>query len=178
MSVDLTQNYFNVFGLPVQYEIDRDALDSRFRELQALVHPDKFVNGTDEERRIAIQSTGFLNEAYDTLKTPRLRARYLLSLKGVAFSEENDTTNDIDYLMQQMEIRESIEDAENAEDPFAELDQLRTIIKSRQQDVENDFRRSYEADDLEQARQAVLKLRFCERIFSEIRRIEERLDDF
>ncbi len=154
------------------------ALRSRFRELQTQVHPDKFVNGTDEERRYAMHATAFLNEAYDTLKNPRLRARYLLKLKGIEFSEESATTNDINYLMEQMEIRESIEEAENADDPFAELDQLKKIIKSRQQDVENDFRKGYEQGDFESARQAVLKLRFCERIFSEIQRIEERLDDF
>ena len=68
MTVDLTKNYYEVFGLPVQYEVDLDALASSFRELQSQVHPDKFVNGTDEERRIAMQSTGFLNEANDTLK--------------------------------------------------------------------------------------------------------------
>lgn len=180
MSVDLTQNYFQVFGLPIQYEVDLNLLAKRFRELQAQVHPDKFVNGTDEERRIAIQSTGFLNEAKDTLSDSRLRAHYLLSLKGIQFDFEieSGTTNDPEFLTQQMEIRESIEDAENAEDPFDELDQLRKMIKSRKVDVENDFQTSYASGDFVVAKQAALKLRFCERIFDEIKRIEERLDDY
>ncbi len=178
MSVDLTKNYFEVFGLPLQYEVDRDALASSFRELQAQVHPDKFVNGTDEERRIAIQSTGFLNEAYETLLSERLRARYLLTLKGVEFSDESGTTNDQSFLMQQLEMRGLIEDAESADDPFEELDQIRKMITSRKLDVVKDFQTSYDQGDLDVAKQAVLKLRFCERIFSEIRSIEERLDDF
>ena len=180
MSVDLTQNYFQVFGLPTQYEVDLNHLSTRFRELQALVHPDKFVNGTDEERRIAIQSTGFLNEGKNTLVDSRLRAHYLLSLKDIKFEFEleSGTTNDPEFLMQQMEIRESIEDAENAEDPFDELDQLRKMIKSRKLDVENDFPTSYASGDFIIAKQAALKLRFCERIFDEIKRMEERLDDY
>ena len=180
MSVDLTQNYFQVFGLPIQYEVDLNHLSTRFRELQALVHPDRFVNGSDEERRIAIQSTGFLNEAKNTLVDSRLRAHYLLSLKDIQFEFELEsaTTNDPEFLMQQMEIREAIEEAENAEDPFDELDQLRKMIKSRKLDVENDFQTSYASGDFIVAKQAALKLRFCERIFDEIKRIEERLDDY
>jgi molecular chaperone HscB len=180
MHINLTQNYFEVFGLPVQYEVDLNSLATRFRELQAQVHPDKFINGTDEERRIAVQTTGFLNEAKDTLTDPRLRAHYLLSLKGeeFEFEIEGGTTNDPVFLMQQMEIRESIEDAEDADDPFEELDQLRKIIKLRQQDVENSFKQNYDAGDYKAAKQAALKLRFCERIFGEIKRVEERLDDY
>ncbi len=178
MTVDLTKNYYEVFGLPVQYDVDLDALASSFRELQSQVHPDKFVNGTDEERRIAMQSTGFLNEANDTLTDQRLRARYLLTLNGVDFNDEAGTTNDQSFLMQQLEIRGLIEDAESADDPFEELDQLRKMITSRKLDVEKDFKSSYDQGDFVIAKQAVLKLRFCERIFSEIQRIEDRLDDF
>ncbi len=177
MSVDLTKNFFEVFGLPQQYEVDRDALASSFRALQAQVHPDRFVNGTDEERRIAMQSTAFLNEANDTLQNERLRARYLLELQGVEFSDETGTTNDQDFLMQQLEIRGLIEDAENATDPFEELDQLRKMIKSRKLDVENNFQTSYDQGDFIVAKQAAIKLRFCERIFGEIQAIEERLED-
>ena len=178
MPVDLTKNYFEVFDLPVQYNIDRELIATRFRKLQSQIHPDKFVNGSDEERRISVQSTGFLNEAYETLLDPRLRARYLLSLKGVEFSDESGTTNDQDFLLQQLEIRGLIEDAESADDPFKELDQLRKMINSRKQEVEKDFQTSYDQGDFVVAKQAALKLRFCERIFSEIQRIEDRLDDF
>jgi len=178
MSVDLTQNYFEVFGLPQQFKVDFDALASSFRAAQAKVHPDKFVNGTDEERRIAMQSTGFLNEANDTLRNVRLRARYLLELKGVEFNDEVATTNDTDFLMQQLEIRELIEDAENANNPFEELDQLRKMITSRKLEVETDFQTSYDQGDFVIAKNAAIKLRFCERIFGEIQSIEERLEDF
>lgn len=177
MHIDLSQHFYDVFGLPVQYQVDSTALSSRFRELQAQAHPDKFVNGTDEERRLAVQTTGFLNEAYDTLTNPRLRGRYLLELNGVEFTDQ-DTTTDPAYLMEQMEIRESIEEAEEAPDPFEELERLNKIIKARQQSVENDFQTSYDQGDFEGAKEAVLKMRFCERIFSEIQRIEDKLEEF
>ena len=44
--------------------------------------------------------------------------------------------------------------------------------------MENDFQTSYDSGDFKVAKQAALKLRFCERIFEEIKRIEERLDDY
>lgn len=178
MSVDITNNFFEVFGLPPQYEVDLNALASSFRTLQAQVHPDKCINGTDEERRVAMQKTAFVNEANDVLRNQRLRARYLLELKGIEFDDETSTTNDHDFLMQQLEIRGLIEDAENAQDPFEELDQLRKIISSRKLAIEKDFQTNYDQGDYSLAKQAAIKLRFSERIFGEIQSIEERLEDF
>lgn len=177
MPIDLKSNYFELFGLPEQFEVDTTLLATRFRALQAECHPDQFVSASDEEKRISMQHTAFVNEASDTLKNPRLRARYMLALKGVEFTDETDLSNDPAYLMEQMEIRESIEDAENASDPFEELDGLRKIVLSRRNDVENDFQSSYADDKMLEAKQAVLKMRFCERIVEEIQRIEERLED-
>ena len=177
MSINMQQNYYELFQLPVQFDIDMRQIASRFRELQTVYHPDKFVNGTDNERFESVKVTTFINEARDTLLDSRLRARYLLGLKGIDFNDEIDTSKDPTYLMQQMELRESIEDAEHAEDPFEELDSLRRIVKQRQLEVEDDFKNSYEGGQFDEAKQAALKLRFCERIISEIKRIEERVDE-
>ncbi|CAA6800749.1 MAG: Chaperone protein HscB [uncultured Thiotrichaceae bacterium] len=177
MPIDLKSNYFELFGLPNQFEVDTSLLATRFRALQSECHPDQFVNGSDEEKRISMQQTAFVNEASDTLKNPRLRARYMLASNGVDFTDETDLSKDPAYLMEQMELRESIENAENATDPFDELDDLRKIILTRRGDVENDFQSSYASGNMPEAKQAVLKMRFCERIIEEIQRIEERLED-
>lgn len=177
MLIDWQQNYFDLFQLPVAFDIDRTQLNSQFRELQSVCHPDRFVTASDAERLESAKATALINEARDTLLDDRLRARYMLSLKGVDFNDEIDTAKDPTYLMEQMELRESIEDAEHASDPFDELDKLYNIVLQRKREVEHDFSRAYEQQDLIVAKQAALKMRFCERIISEIKRIEERVDD-
>ncbi|HIP94871.1 MAG TPA: Fe-S protein assembly co-chaperone HscB, partial [Leucothrix sp.] len=70
--LDFKQSYFDLFGLPVHFQIDDSQLSASFRALQKKYHPDKFVNASDQERRLAVQSTGFINEAYETLLSSRL----------------------------------------------------------------------------------------------------------
>ncbi len=177
MTIDLTQNYFELFGLPEQFEIDSSALTTAFLSLQNQWHPDRFATASDEQRRISMQNTSFINEAHDTLKSPRLRARYLLELAGVSFSDETETSNDPVFLMQQMELRESIDDVVNADDPFDKLDNIRKEVKTQVQQLETDFQQHYHAGELDKAKDSVLKMRFMERIFNEIRQLEEKLED-
>jgi molecular chaperone HscB len=177
MSFDLQQNYFDLFDMPVSFGIDHAELAVQFRDLQSVFHPDRFIAASDAERLESTKATALINAARDTLVDTRLRARYMLSLKGVDFNDEIDTSTDPTYLMGQMELRESIEDAEHADDPFAELDSLHKIVQQRKREVEDDFSLAYEQHNFDVAKQAALKMRFCERIISEIKRIEERIDD-
>ena len=177
MTLDLTQNYFELFSLPTQFELDFSTLAASFLTLQSQWHPDRFASGSDEERRISMQNTSFINEAQDTLKSPRLRARYLLELSGVSFSDEVETSKDPLFLMQQMELRESIEDVVDANDPLDELDSIRKDVKTQFQALEQDFQQNYASNELEKSKEIVLKMRFIERIFGEIRRLEEKLED-
>lgn len=177
MTLDLTQNYFELFALPSQFEIDTSALASAFLKLQSQWHPDRFASGSDEERRISMQNTSFINAAHDTLKSSRLRGRYLLELSGVSFDDEVETSNDPAFLMQQMELRESIEEVTEVAEPFDELDDIKKSVKNQNQQFELDFQKSYQAKDYATAKEIVLKMRFMERIFDEIRRLEEKLED-
>ena len=70
MAADLSSSYFQLFGLPRSFEIDAAQLDSRYRELQRIVHPDRYVNAGDQERRLAMQQATRINEGYQTLKDP------------------------------------------------------------------------------------------------------------
>lgn len=85
------QNYFTLFQLPQQFELDITVLDAQYRKLQAEVHPDKFVNASPAERMQSMQMATQVNEAYQVLKQPTSRARYLLQLQGIATDEENNT---------------------------------------------------------------------------------------
>jgi len=175
--LNLNQNYFRLFILPQQFVVDKQRLAERFRQLQAAYHPDRFATANDQQRRLSVQTTAFINEAYETLKTPRLRARYLLQLAGVDFNEDTETSKDPAFLMAQMALREAIEDAPQANDPFAALDVIQTTIRQQQTQLAESFKQAYQAEDYETAKAVVLKMRFFERINGEVRQLEEKLED-
>lgn len=176
MLQQLPSNWFELFGLPQQYELDQSVLNQRFRELQSQYHPDRFATASDAERRAAVQITALLNEAYAGLKQPRLRARYLLELANVILGD-NDTTSDMMFLMTQMELRESIEAAETKDDPLDALEKLSKQIKQEDQQLHQAFAQAWQAKDFEQAKESVLKMRFYERLLEDVRAREERLED-
>ena len=177
MSIDFKQSYFELFGLPQQYTLDESQLALAFRKLQATHHPDRFASGSDEERRVAQQVTSFINTAQEALKSPRLRARYLLSLADVSFDDERDTTSDMMFLMSQMERREQLEQVAAASDPLVAIDKISAEVTTDYRNLQDAFVVSYEADDLDEAKQVVLKLKFFERLMGEIKQLEEKLED-
>ena len=123
-------NYFSLLGLPVSFTIDKQRLNSNYHELQRSVHPDKFANASDQQRRLSVQKAAQINDALQTLKNPTQRSIYLLSLYGI---ELGDNNNSIDpaFLMAQMELRERLSQVNDKADPLAELDSLMTIVKSQ-----------------------------------------------
>ena len=99
----LSLNFFELFEIAVSYEIDMEEMQSKYTVLQQAVHPDKFANAGDQEKRLSMQQTSHVNEAFQTLKDPVLRAIYLLKLKGLDVNFENETTMDMVFLTEQME---------------------------------------------------------------------------
>src|SRR3954462_3060365 len=112
----IMQNHFELFHLPQRFAIDTAALDAAYHEVQNQVHPDKFINATDSEKRVAMQWATRANEAYRTLKSPFKRAAYLCELNGIELQTESNTAMPREFLMQQMEWREALEDANAAKD--------------------------------------------------------------
>ena len=126
-----TQTHFELFELPVSFEIDLQDLSQRYRELQRVVHPDKFVNASDRERRLSVENAAAINEAYQILKAPQRRARYMLELQSVSFDDETDMALDPAFLMEQIELREALAELSQNEDPLMSLNQLMSDIKKR-----------------------------------------------
>ncbi|MDR0564221.1 MAG: Fe-S protein assembly co-chaperone HscB [Azoarcus sp.] len=117
MTVDLSLNYFALFGLPCQFNIDETALDCAWHALQAEVHPDRHAHQPDDVRRAAMQQATRVNEAYATLKKPLARAQYLLELAGGIDAQRlNANTVASEYLFEQLEWREAVEETRRAND--------------------------------------------------------------
>jgi len=177
MQADFTQNHFELFGLPVDFDVDREALSLRYRDLQRAAHPDRFANASDQERRLSVQRAAQINEAFQTLKQPLSRARYLLDLKGKPL-DESDTAMDSAFLMEQMELRERIEGVRAAADPFQTLSEVRGELEERERFLVTELGTFFhEGSDhsLDQARQAVRKLQFFQKLLDEVADLEEDL---
>jgi len=161
------QNHFELFQLAPQFALDGAALDSAYRDVQARVHPDKFVNATDAEKRVAMQWATRANEAYQTLKNPQKRAQYLCELNGVDLQIESNTAMPMAFLMQQMEWREALADARGAKDTEA-LDQLDADLRAERKKRLAEIGAQLDAADYAQAAQGVRALMFLEKLGEEV----------
>ena len=114
--VNLQSDDFQLFGLVQQFAQDRASIDARWKELQREAHPDKFAAQGAAAQRIAMQWSVRINEAYLRLKDPLKRAAYLCELNGAPVNAENNTAMPADFLMQQMQWREGLDDASSLAD--------------------------------------------------------------
>lgn len=177
MEFDFSRNYFEVFGLDVSYAIDKQALTQAYQELQAQYHPDKFVNANDQERRIAMQATSFINEAHTALNEDQTLAKYLLELQGVEFDLEQDTTQDMEFLMAQMELREQIDEVNVSSDPLDALDGFARKAKQQKAELWNVYQEHFNNAQWPQAKDTVLKMQFFTRLQQQINQKQEQLED-
>jgi len=173
----LNSNFFELFDLPVSYEVDLNKIQQQYMRLQKQVHPDKFVNGSDQQKRISMQQTSWINEAQATLKDPVSRAIYLLELKDIDFSLENETTMDAAFLMQQLELRESLENIKNETDPLAALDSMAKEIKNSTDEMKQGFAESYQAGQFDDAREWIRKLQFLKKAKNEVNTLTAKFED-
>ncbi len=174
--IDLKQDFFSLFELPQRFGIDGAQLDRRYRELQTLVHPDKFSHLSDAEKRLSMQWTTRVNEGYQTLRSPLARGRYLLSLQGVDTQEETNTAMPVDFLMQQMELREALEAARQQRDPAA-LDELAAQVRQTTATLQRQLAIALdEQPDDAAAAGIVRKLKFMQKIAEEIGAAFDELD--
>jgi len=166
--------------MPVSYSIDTGFLMQRYRELQQTVHPDRFASASEQERRLSLQYATFINEALRVLKDPLERARYLLQLKGVLWDDEQATMSDPAFLMQQMELRESLEEVRAQSDPLSSigaiLDEVAGLIRENSQVLQR-LLESGNQEDLEQAKNQVRKMQFLNKMTAEAESLEAALED-
>lgn len=151
------QTHFELFELPVSFKVDLSDLSQRYRELQRVVHPDKFVNASDRERLLSVEKAAAINEAYQILKLPQRRARYMLELQSVSFDDERDTAMDPAFLMEQIELREALSELDQTANPMANLNEIMADIKKRIADVLNSLAEGLEQEQLDDSQKSSLK---------------------
>lgn len=175
--LDFKQNYFQLFGLPVDFHIDKNSLKAKQRALQAEFHPDLFVNASEQDKRLSVQQASHVNEAYQTLLNPVKRARYLLEINGLELNDETETTSDTDFLMEQLELREQLDGCRNSEDPLSCCDEIADKLKLRARLFAEDFVDKLAAEQYEAARLASRKMQFISRIQEQVMDIQFQLED-
>ncbi|MEJ2403765.1 MAG: Fe-S protein assembly co-chaperone HscB [Candidatus Thiodiazotropha sp.] len=178
--LDFSKNYFDLFGLPIGYIVDSSSLADRYRDLQRVVHPDRYANATEQERRLSVQGASLINEAFETLKDPVARAAYLLSLHGVEMDTLNESTQDMAFLMQQMELREELEKLISQSGPYEAVLDLSNRIRKQITDLVAQMAVLFERptrEQLDDAREILRKMRFLQKLRIEVEQAEADLED-
>lgn len=174
-------NYFELFNIPVSFDVDLSVLPQTYQQLQRLTHPDKFASGSEQQKLVAIQKNAQVNDAYSVLKSPLSRAEYLLSLRGIDLQHEQQTIKDSAFLMQQMEWREELAEIAEQADPLSALESLEDEIN---QTIKNDLSKLGNLLESEQesaeksAADIIRQLKFLYKMLSEIELKEDLLSDF
>ncbi len=173
--VALNDSYFDLFGLPAQFELDSSMLDAAYHAVQVQVHPDRFVAAGSAQQRVAMQWALRVNEAYQALRDPLRRAIYLLELRGVELDVKSNTAMTPAFLLEQIEWREGIEDAVAANDAHG-LDVLRMRLGDEKRQRCRQIAGLFESGADQQTIEAVRQLMFIERLSAEIDAQLERLE--
>ena len=167
---------FELFDLHTGFTLDLEQLATRYRELARGVHPDRFADASEREQRLALEQSASLNEAYQTLKSPPKRARYLLAMNGREMPLEV-TVHDPEFLMQQMQWREELEDLQDSAD-MAGIAAFKRRLKVAQDQLNDSFAACWnDAAQREQAERLMRRMQFLDKLTYEVRQLEERLDD-
>ncbi len=168
MHNDFSKNYFDLFGLEKKFSVPQENLDRAYRDIQSQIHPDKFSHAGEAEKRLSMQWATRANEAYQTLKKPLSRARYLLQLHGVDTQEETNTAMPTSFLMEQMEWREAVIEAKQ-ESNHKSLINLHKKLLSQRAELLGTLEKQIDAENnFDAACETTRKLRFLEKLGEEI----------
>ena len=166
----MTQNFFDTFNLPVLFNIDIDMLNHQYRTLQKTIHPDRFVNATDVEKKQSLQKSTQINDAYQVLKDPIKRASHIISLHQVL----KENTLPPDFLMQQMEWEEEFETINDLEQVQLFSDKIDGEKKMLMDLLAMDLD---EKKDWESATNIIGKLKFITNLFLRIQQKKLSMDN-
>ena len=171
--MNLQSTDFELFAVPPRFAQDAAQLDARWKELQRQVHPDKFAAQGAAAQRVAMQWSARINEAYRRLKDPLKRAAYLCELNGAPIDAESNTAMPAEFMMQQMELREAVDDAVDA----AAMDEIGRQSATLKREMLLKLEQQMDAQhDWPAAAQTVRALMFLDRLAGDIDRKRATLE--
>ena len=148
----------------MQFKIDLNRLQQSYRIIQAEIHPDKFVSASQIEKNESLKKSTEVNDAYQTLKNPIKRARYLIKIN--LNSKENNSTLPPDFLMQQMEWEEHLE---SILEQTVELEKFRVLIDDEYQKTLSKLESTCDTDkNWSVALEILNEIQFIDRLNSKI----------
>ncbi|KAJ3400748.1 hypothetical protein CcCBS67573_g05928 [Chytriomyces confervae] len=155
--VSLWTSFFDVFAIsPPSFDVDLGALKQRYLRMQQIVHPDANSQRSEKERDFSETQSVFINKAYQALRDPLARAKYMLHLKDIHIDEADKGSISPQSLMEIMEIWEEIEGLESQEG----LDALTHENEKRIADEVRTLSKAFQKEDLALAKDAVVKLQY------------------
>jgi molecular chaperone HscB len=158
-------DHFARLGLPAALELAPASLDRAYFALQRQWHPDRFANRPPHQRARASAEAAALNDAYRTLKDPLSRAIYLAGMNGVALPGDGKTIDDPDLLMEAMEAREALHEADTVE----AIDKLAAAAREDMKTSLGGLGGLFLRDDKPAIRKALLRLRYLDKLAEEAR---------
>ena len=178
--LDFSKNFFELFGLPETYPVNEELLSDRYHALQQAVHPDRFAAAGETEKRLSMQASTHVNEAYETLRDQLRSARYLLSLRTAKTGGENPNIQDTGFLLEQMELREALAVARSGSDPYAALQAVmdRLDLQCARLVAQLAERlNSLDSPGFDEADELLKKFQFVRKCQAEAEQLEGELDD-
>ncbi|XP_055855021.1 iron-sulfur cluster co-chaperone protein HscB [Episyrphus balteatus] len=163
-------DFFELLSLPRDFDIPSTKLTKIFRQLQTLVHPDKFGNKTEREQANSAEWSALINKAYKTLSHPLVRGQYLLKLHGVEMPHDNSALNK-EFLLEMMEKNEEVDEAVSIED-------LNSINEKIQEEIDSEIgklKALFASNDLNGAKAVLVKMKYLMSIQSSIQAKLEKL---
>jgi molecular chaperone HscB len=165
-------DHFARLGLPAALDLDAAALDRAYFALQRQWHPDRFVAKPAEDRSRASAEAASVNEAYRTLKDPLSRAFYMAGMAGVDLPGDGKTIDDPDLLMEAMEAREALHDADTPE----AVDKLAAEARRDVRKALAGLASLFLANDRAAIRKTLLRLRYLDKFAEEARARRMNID--
>ena len=121
---------FSVFGLPRKLWVEMSALEQKFLQLSWKLHPDNFVNATEEEQELSLKRSSELNDAYRTMKDPVARVEYLLEIEGERKEGEKKQQAPPELLEEVFELNESLDELREARSAGADVAGLKARLQA------------------------------------------------
>ncbi len=175
--MDVSSDYYRIFNLPEDYQIDAELLQQRYRDIQRQCHPDRYAGKSAHEQRVAVQYAAAINQAYTVLSSPIQRALYLLERMGGNANSENATVSDMNFLARQIELRERLHSAEETADSPQALETLGNEVAHEFAQLQASFTQQYRHNDVQTATHTLAQMQFFSKLLDQLQDAQDAQND-